>query len=178
MMRVDSRTRAKLCLIAVLLSPALVVQATRLLSNSTIATASALPASTPPPAATRGAHPLTQQQVAAADWLLTHFGKELMQTPMERPEPNLHPTTAVNTQTTLTPPSPENIDLEPKHLKLTAMVGEGSSALAVLNHRLRRIGDDVAPGWKLTKVNSRLRSITITAEDGRTIELAQPMSNE
>lgn len=48
------------------------------------------------------------------------------------------------------------------------MAGRGG-AMATVNGKLRRVGDEVAPGWKITAIDAGAGTVTVLHADGREI---------
>lgn len=48
------------------------------------------------------------------------------------------------------------------------MAGRGG-AMATVNGKLRRVGDEVAPGWKITAIDAGAGTVTVRHADGREI---------
>lgn len=67
----------------------------------------------------------------------------------------------------VTPAPPDPI---PK-FDVRSLVGNGSGAIARINHKVCRVGDEVAPGWTLLSVDSRARSVTLQDDRGRIIDV-------
>jgi len=49
----------------------------------------------------------------------------------------------------------------------------GGGALCVINERVRREGDEAAPGWVVRSIDAAARSVTIEGPDGRKVTLTQ-----
>lgn len=50
---------------------------------------------------------------------------------------------------------------------VTAVLVGKRATLVTINGRLRRVGDEVAPGWRLVSIDADAAELTIVAEDGR-----------
>lgn len=57
-------------------------------------------------------------------------------------------------------------------LRLTAVLGTNSGGLATINGRICRVGDEVRPGLKVVKIDSRSSSVELETEDGETLHLS------
>jgi hypothetical protein len=50
---------------------------------------------------------------------------------------------------------------------LTSVMPHPSRPLAVINARPRSVGDEIAPGWILTRIEGDTRQVIVTGPDGR-----------
>lgn len=180
MISLDSKSQAKLIWIGALLAPAIAVQGVRFLADAELSgAAAATPASGAAPLIIAPvATPLTPQQRTALDWLKT-LPTMADRSPMERPRipvaeaappRNADPDTA--TPKRVDPPIPG--DDRPLHLKLTGMIGSDSDALAAISGKLRRVGDEPAPGWVISQIDSRNRVVVLKHADSRTFTISPP----
>lgn len=55
---------------------------------------------------------------------------------------------------------------------LRGVVGSGLGGLATINGKIHRVGDEVAPGWRLVEIDARHRQVKLSGPDGeqRTVE--------
>lgn len=55
---------------------------------------------------------------------------------------------------------------------LRSVVGSGLGGLATINGKIHRVGDEVAPGWRLVEIDARHRHVKLSGPDGeqRTVE--------
>ena len=58
------------------------------------------------------------------------------------------------------------------HFEVTAVVVSSRQSLATINGKLRRIGDEVAPGWRLAQIDKVKGVLMITGDDGRHVEIS------
>lgn len=72
------------------------------------------------------------------------------------------------------PAAPATPNEEPARpaLKLSAVMGSGDNAIAVIDGRMRRVGDAVAPGYVIRRIESRAGIVTIAGPGGITRTLA------
>lgn len=178
----SSRTKSKALFFATMLAPVLIVQLTRsVLDTSPVATASASTQSTdltrPLPAA--NAKPLDEAQRKALAWIVTQPSTLPLRSPMDRPDPApiILPQEVTSTQPE---PAPTPAAEKPTPtFKLTGMIAtvaldHTEKALASINHRIYRVGDEVISGWTVTLIDSRQRIVTLVGPDGRSVTLTQP----
>ncbi|MBI1189887.1 MAG: hypothetical protein GC200_04295 [Tepidisphaera sp.] len=152
---------------AALLLPLLAAQAVRLAEFTGPAAARAqapAPALAPaPPQA-----PLTQPQLAAIHWLSQPDHLHPTTSPLDRFRP-AQPTAPAPTPTP-PPPQPTSSD-EPSGLHITSLMGRDRAYLIGIDHKTYRLGDEVAPKWRITDVDPDRRVIILTHDDGRTTEI-------
>lgn len=153
---------------AAVMAPLICVQFVRLLDGglsqapaATTAT-SGSPAVIPPATEARR---LTKAQIAALEFLQSDALRGEVRSPMNHPVVVASP-----------PPSPEPAPASPaidpvKALTLTAVMGTENQAVASIGHTLRRVGDEVAPGWRVAEINARQRTVQLRHLDGRTLTL-------
>lgn len=55
---------------------------------------------------------------------------------------------------------------------VTAVVISSRQSLATINGELRRIGDEVAPGWRLATIDARQGVMLIVGDDGQRVEIS------
>ena len=58
--------------------------------------------------------------------------------------------------------------------EITSIMKTRSGPVALINGRLRRVGDEVAPGWTVQSINDLTRSVTLTGPDQRTQTIVMP----
>ena len=169
MIALDTRTRSKLAWVAAMLTPIVAVQLVRLVTASMPQQATAAPVQEAEPApAAPPLPPLTNRQREAIRWLGSQSVQTANRSPMDRMEPQ---------KIEIPPPEPKPIeqaapaDNSPPDLRLTGLIGDGKNALASIDHKLRRLGDTVAPGWKVVKIDSRNRQVVVRHTDGRELTL-------
>lgn len=175
MMPLDRERTRKLLWVGAVLSPLLAVQAARLLAPSgagpsvaaaadpTWHPATADVAGTPAPA------PLSPAQQRALAFIRSLGDQPAGRSPMDGPEPEAALITESNAPVEASkPPS------FPSDLRVTAIIGDGETAAAVIASRLRRVGDDIAPGWRVEAIDARGRRVVFTDSDGRVVTLEPP----
>ncbi len=175
----SSRTKARVLFFATMLAPIVIVQGARVLLGGTpVSSASAANADpglaiTPPPAA-----PLTDAQRRAITWIAGQPASLPLRSPMDRPDP---PPIIVHLPIT---PAPEPAIPQPTQppaptFILSAIIGSSSSggseqALASINHRIYRVGDEITRGWRIADIDSRSRTVTVLGPDQQRITLTPP----
>lgn len=117
---------------------------------------------------------LTPEQEKALAWLKDTAARTAMRSPMDFRAPaaiiEVHvlpdrepvPTPAV---------TPAADPLPVPRLSLTTILKRQDGALAAINGKIYHVGDEVATGWKVTKIDRDDWAVTVTCEDGRTIEV-------
>ena len=111
---------------------------------------------------------LTPEQTAAVKFLQDDGRSEVLQSPMNHPPRTVAAPVAE--------PTPAQPTVDPvTTLSVTAIMGTDTQAFASIGHTLRRVGDEVAPGWRVAEINAKLRTVLLRHSDGRTLVL-QPAS--
>lgn len=180
MISLDSKSQAKLVWIGALLAPAIAVQGVRFLADAELSGAAAATPAQPAaqlivaPVAT----PLSPQQRAALDWLkqlptvADRSPMEKPRMPLPEPTPDHAGEPEAPARPRIEPPAPG--DDRPHHLKLSGMIGSDSDALAAISGKLRRVGDEPAPGWIIQQIDSRNRVVVLKHADGRVFTISPP----
>lgn len=107
----------------------------------------------------------TETQTSALEWIREHADVPAEANPFAVIQPEQHVVTNEE------PPQvalPNQADSVPT-LKITGFIGKGPSSMVTINRRVRRLGDVVAPGWKLKGIDSTTKSIQIENESGREV---------
>ena len=173
MMPLDRERQRKLLWVGAVLSPLIAVQVARLLGPSGAGPAAAT-AAHPAAADVAGEQalasapaPLTPAQQRALAFIQSLDEQPLGRSPMDGPEPEpvSEPSAPIDA------PKPPSF---PSELRVTAIIGDGGTAAAVIAGRLRRIGDEVAPGWRVETIDARGRRVVFTDSDGRVVTLEPP----
>lgn len=162
--------------VAALLLPLLAAQAARLpdLAGPSAAQAQA-PA--PTPATKPVDFTLTPAQAAASTWLRDPASRQVSTSPMRRlqppsPAPVTAPAPIALPAKTPTPaPAPPPADDTPRGLRVSSVMGRDSSFLISIDHKTYRLGDQVIPHWRITKVDAAQRVVVLTHDDGRTLDI-------
>lgn len=185
MISLDSRSHARLLWIGALLAPAVAVQAVRLVASVELAPAGAttVQAAAPAPALARQSVELTPKQTKALGWLGEGVPKLATRSPMLMPPrpkaADQQPTPADLDRAPTTKAAPsEPVDDRPIHLKLSGMIGSDTKALAAISGKLRHVGDEVAPGWTIERIDSHHRVVTLKHTDGRHFEITPPTPSQ
>lgn len=184
MLHIDQRTKTKAAFVAAAFAPLIAIQAVRYLVIGDSAPASAgaavYPAMLPPAATPDAPKSLTPAQIKAAQWLTSRPVALNLRSPMDKPDPVAAAPEPVVAAAAIAPtvPVPEaQTDDTPHHLTLTGVLGgggESSRSLVSISHRIYRVGEEVAPGWRIGSIDARKRSVTLTHRDGRSLELTPP----
>lgn len=116
----------------------------------------------------------TPRDVAKVEnWIAVH--KRNAPSPFEAapvPEPTLQD---------ISPVTSAALPEEPKAfegVRLTGVFRANDNAIAVINGKLVREGQEVLPGVTVASIDARARSVTLKLADGRTIELSTGGRNE
>ncbi len=169
--------------VGALAAPILIVQAMGYLFAAGPAPA---PAAGPPttetpaePIAAGAPAKLTDEQARAADWLAKRPPLGDLHSPFDAranspppPPPVTNPSTPV-----VTPPDPRGDpkppprQLAPPPMRLTAIIVSNDLRMAVIDGKVLRVGQEVAPGWIVSDINARGDLVKVTGSDGQTIEL-------
>lgn len=114
---------------------------------------------TPQPTPVGAVRTLSPAELAARAFALSKRGEPIGDAPMVYPK-------AAPTEAAGAPAAP--IDPGPALSVNSIMAGRGG-AMATVNGKLRRVGDEVAPGWKITAIDAGSGSVTVRHTDGREI---------
>lgn len=182
MIDLDAHTRRKVIGLAVMLAPVAAVQFVRMIDGPGLTGA---PAATPPkeepsPALTlmQPQRVLTPAQQQAMAYLRGLAAPSELRSPMDAPPPA---PTAVAPEAAQVPTrsEPEPIPTDPlAGVTVTAILGSGDGAVAMIAHRLRRVGDEVVPGWRVKEIDGRRRRVVLVGDGGDTAELAPPVPGD
>jgi hypothetical protein len=180
MLNLDSRARRKLTFLGVLLTPVIAVQGVRVFFASSAGPASASaataqPGATPAPVAPSAlaSAPFrdpTAPQKAATAYLESLVLAPDLRSPFDRPDPA--PTMQITPSAVQPAPAPEAPAAEPvPRMAISGIIASAGSGIVSINHRLYRVGDEIAKGWTVTRIDAKQRLVRITHADGRQIEL-------
>lgn len=116
--------------------------------------------------------PLSAEQQKAQDWV------KGMPATLELISPLNHPVEVVVAKPEIIAdhepePEPQPLPVESpiRGLKLTAVIGNDDGQVAAINGRIYRIGELVKPKLRLTAIDPKKSSITLTAGNGETYRL-------
>ncbi|MDZ4685934.1 MAG: hypothetical protein SH850_12775 [Planctomycetaceae bacterium] len=177
----DEQAKRKFIWVCAVLAPLAAVQAARFLGGSGLAAAPAATSSiaptedpaTPAPAAAR---PLTHDQKRAIEFLRTFRVSDDFTSPMDSPEPvpTVEPEQTAVYDAPVKPTALSHSDAL-ANVRVSAIVGRDAAAVAMIDHRLCRVGDEVAPGWRVQAIDARRRSVTLVHADGKVAALTPPI---
>lgn len=171
-MNLSDRHNARLWLTAAALAPALTVALTQLSGHSGPRAASASTAEQTPAMQTPPFHlpkpvlPLTERQREALAWFRSFSIEPTLASPLLAPE-----RAAASPAQAAAAPDDDEPTLEPPNLRITGMMSGGGVHYASLNHRLSRVGDEVAPGWIVTAIDPGRQAVEIRHATGAVLEL-------
>jgi hypothetical protein len=171
----DHQTRQNLTRLAVLIAPIAIVQGARLFDASGPAAAPAATVSPDPLPAPEAAKlpPLTESQRRALVYLSGYSPKTNLGSPMDRPDPE--PAAAPAPAPTIITEAPKVPERDPlEGVSLTAIIGRDEAAVALIRHQVRRVGDEVVPGWRIQSIDPRHRRVVVVDRAGTTRELEPP----
>jgi len=78
---------------------------------------------------------------------------------------------------------PENTDIKPiiqEHIPaivVTSILPNSKNPVAIINAKIRKIGDDIGDGWKLIEINGNSRTVTFSQKSGRRFTVALSKSH-
>jgi len=113
----------------------------------------------PEPAPVATIRTFTPDELAAAAFAESKRAEPVGEAPLVYPK-------AAPTEATSAPAAP--VDPGPAISVNSIMAGRGG-AMATVNGKLRRVGDEVAPGWKITAIDAGAGTVTVRHADGREI---------
>ena len=180
MLNIDSKTKSKLVWLATLMAPVMAVQAARFVFGGSAspapAAAAAVQPSVPGPTAAEPEKALTAEQLKAKNWLHSQSRTLHGRSPMDRADPTPVEVAMPSAgPSTLDAPPPQTpvVEGQPTGLALTGMIAGGTEgqSLASINHRVYRVGDTVVGSWKVLRVDTRKRMVTLTGPEGREMSL-------
>lgn len=150
-----------------LVAPVLLAAATRIVLNAgpsvSAAGTAAVAADAPPPAPSK---PPTAEQVRAMQWLAGAARARAERSPMlhlKAPEPAATPAAAAQAE-------PERAAERPA-MALSAVLTRDGRVTALINGRLRGVGDEVAPGWTIEAIDGDALSVTVRGPDGQDAQI-------
>jgi hypothetical protein len=180
MLNLDSRARRKLAFLGVLLTPVLAVQGVRVFFVSSAGPASASaataqPSTTPALIAPTPAAPVpvkepSTPQKAAMTYLESLVLAPDLRSPFDRPDPVSTLTIAPAAETPAPTPAAPTAEPVPR-MTVSGIIASAGSGIVSINHHLYRVGDEIAKGWTVTRIDAKQRMVRITHADGRQIEL-------
>ncbi len=155
-------------LVALIAPPALFL-VLRLLGSAGPATAPAGVAPQQQEAPLSAAAPqTTNQQRRAMDWLASRPATSDAESPM------LH----AKHQAEAPPPAPVAETPAPQAddppFAVKSVMGAGDRVMASINGKVYRVGDEPAPGWKITAMDAKTKRVDLTGPGGKTISVSPP----
>jgi hypothetical protein len=165
-----------------LIAPIVIVQGVRMLfgsgpsdAHAAVTTVEPVPAVAPAPTEVDPRRTLTPAQKAAAAELAEHRTRITVFT---SPFNHLAPKATVIQNDQIVAHTPDNakpvvIPAEIQNLSLGSTMRNSNGAFAVIAGRVRSVGDEVVPGWKITEIDPTERSVTLTSNEGVTVTLTR-----
>jgi len=158
---------SKLLPLAALAAPVVIVQAARLFLGGGLAEApasvvddSGMPEQ---PVATRPLDTLRDEERELAEWMeARRAGLAEVRSPLEHSE-------APGSEDSPSPEAPSVAGLPA--MRVTGIVGSGDRGFASINGEVRRVGDELAPGWRLHAVDAREQVIEVRSAAGKSVQL-------
>lgn len=149
---------------AALLSPLLVFAALRFLADAGPSTAPAAPATIATSSEAGMEEPPPTPEVTRATAFLEAWnaGEPI-------PSPMRHPERADDPKTTEADPPSLPAEIAIPEFAVKSVMGSGERVMASINGKVYRMGDQPAPGWRITSMDAKSKRIEITGPDGRTI---------
>jgi len=164
---IDSDKRTKLALAAAVLGPlAAIVLIRSALSASGPASASAQPLShTGEPLPIFEPKALTNEQVLTRGFLDNYELTQSSGTPFLLP--TVRVIQATDTGNTIVDPGPIERTIEPPRVMLSSILGSGSRAIAVIDSRMLRTGDELPSGWIIESIDGTAFKVVLTHPDAK-----------
>lgn len=167
--RIGPKERARGIWAMAAMAPVAVVQLARLAEHAGPATASAsIGSATSPPTWTppTAEPPPTPEQAKAAEWIRAHREAAVAVDPFSV---GVAP---IVVQTGREPEAaPMKAGREAPELKISGFMGKGDSAMVTINRRVRRVGDEVAPGWRVVLIDAAGKTVRVRHADGTSMEI-------
>lgn len=118
----------------------------------------------------------SDEQRLVADWLAHLDRGAATLSPMDHPTPPPVKRIVPDRQPAATPEveapvAPVTQSLE--GLRLSAVVGTTEGALASINGRVIRTGDEIVAGWRIVAIDVQAQTITVVHDHGETATIAQ-----
>ena len=101
----------------------------------------------------------TPEEIAARTFAESKRGQPVGEAPLVYPKPA--PTEAPSVAAAAADPAPA--------ISVNSIMAGRGGAIATVNGKLRRVGDEVAPGWKITAIDAGAGTVTVRHADGREI---------
>jgi hypothetical protein len=169
----SSNSRRRMIWLAALVAPAAAVQLVRVFQGEG---PQAAPAATAAPGIELPSEPvkapLTNSQRLALARLRGYIPAEQLSSPMDYTEPQPVPVEAP--APAITPESPRETIDPLAGLTVSAILGHEATACAIIGHKLRRAGDEIAAGWRVQHIDSRLRTVEVVNSAGQTVIMSPP----
>lgn len=168
-----TRTRGLLLLAAAL--PIAISQLARVVDQLGPSTAAATTSnSTSQPVATQveQATTCTPAQARAMDWIAAHRADEIRANPFAKTRVEVAPVVEPATPEPAPPVATRDPEPTAPDLKISGFFGKGDSAMVSINRRVRRVGEEVAPGWVLKAIDADIRVVRLQHSSGSTIEVS------
>ncbi|MBL8744830.1 MAG: hypothetical protein JNK58_00585 [Phycisphaerae bacterium] len=165
-MKLRTRRRTSAAVVVALLAPILAFAVILFVSQAGPASAPASPA--PTVAIAEPTSTLTKEQARAASWLASWTRPDRIESPM------LYPTRRPQEAAPEAPaeaPAAEPAASIPEFVVKTVM-GSGDRAMASINGKVYRVGDEPIPGWKIVSMDSKAKRVELSGPGGRTISIA------
>lgn len=165
----DPQVRRRWLWAAAVLSPLLVVQAVRLIDESSLSAAPAASYNQDPDAPSNGSGrpAITTAQARALEFIASLPKDAAQRSPLDRPDP--------------VPDEPKVVERPvevpkgfPSDIRVTAIIGDEGSGAALVSHKLRRAGDEIADGWWIERIDVKSRRVNFVNARGERIWLEPP----
>lgn len=111
----------------------------------------------------------TAEQASALAWLAQWRPAPSIATPFFHPAPlEEEPDEPAEPEA----PAPVAAQTPDPVFTVSTIVDAPGGALAVINGKIRRVGDEIVGGWTLAKIDARAKLVDLSSPDGRTIQRA------
>lgn len=161
-MNIDRTTRRRLHAGATAAAPVLALGLLRLLTDAGPRAAPAAtgePEQADPTPAVATTSPVNAAQRRAMEWLRSRPAVTVG-SPMD------HPPAAAPVERDAAPAAAQPAVVEEVRPAVTAIVGRGATARALVNGKVLGVGDEVSPGWRVTGIDAREQVVEITGPEG------------
>lgn len=184
MLSLPEPTTRKIVWFCAVMAPLATVQVARLFggpgpagASAGVANTSTLPLELPlEPAAPPALSPAQQR---AQEFIRGYQLPSDLPSPMDRPDPVPAAPPAIVDAAPETAAAPAAPPVDPlAGITISAIIGRDEAVVAMINHKLRRVGDLVVPGWHVDSIDPRTRQVTVVDDQGKKAVLTFPTPGE
>ncbi len=113
----------------------------------------------------------TAVQGRAMAWVAAHREMEYEINPFAKVWAKAAVSSAPVQEPAATLPSRDADPVAPE-IKISGFIGKGETAMVTINRRIRRVGDEVGPGWRLKGIDALSRVVHIEHTSGFVLEVS------